>query len=76
MSEVLKSEAHVSAPHSHIGATWFIKRAIMAVLILFVSIGGGAWLLHASIEPTLDANAAELSVSQQALGPTGSISAP
>lgn len=74
MSEALNSEARPSAPHAHIDATWFIKRAIMAVLILFISIGGGAWLLHASIEPTLDANAAEVDTSQQALGPTGSIS--
>ncbi len=73
MSEVSQSQAHLTALRSDIGIAWFIKRTIMAVLILCVSIGGVAWLLHASIKPTLNANAAVVTSSNQALAPTGSI---
>lgn len=36
-------------------ASWFIKRAIIGVVILTVSIGSMAVLLHAGIDPRLDA---------------------
>lgn len=33
---------------------WVVRRALLGLLILTVTIGGSAWLLHASIEPTAD----------------------
>jgi len=30
---------------------WAVKRALLGLLILVVMFGGGAWLLHASIDP-------------------------
>jgi hypothetical protein len=32
-------------------ASWFVRRALFGVLALSVFMLGGAWLLHASIEP-------------------------
>lgn len=64
MSEALVSEIQTPPKQAEIGAIWFLKRAIMAVVILSVSIGGIAWLLHASIDPTLEANAAEKAVTE------------
>ncbi|MGD9784903.1 MAG: hypothetical protein AB7E80_12040 [Hyphomicrobiaceae bacterium] len=29
---------------------WALRRALIGLIILFVMFGGGAWLLHASIE--------------------------
>lgn len=45
---------------SDIGALWFLRRAVLAILILSFGIGGIAWLLHASIDTTLEARAAEM----------------
>lgn len=33
---------------------WAIRRALLGLLILTVTIGGSAWLLHASIEPAAE----------------------
>lgn len=33
---------------------WAIRRALLGLLILTVTIGGSAWLLHASIEPSAE----------------------
>lgn len=33
---------------------WVIRRALLGLFILTVTIGGSAWLLHASIEPTAE----------------------
>ncbi len=35
---------------------WAVRRALLGLLILTVTIGGSAWLLHASIEPTAELN--------------------
>lgn len=34
-----------------IGLAWALKRALIGTFILFVTIGGAAWLLYAAIEP-------------------------
>jgi len=34
---------------------WALKRALLAILILFVFVAGAAWLLYASIDPEADA---------------------
>ena len=33
---------------------WAIRRALLGLLILTITIGGSAWLLHASIEPVAE----------------------
>lgn len=35
-------------------AGWAIRRTLLGLFILTVAIGGSAWLLHASIEPTAE----------------------
>ena len=32
-------------------AGWFIRRAVIGIFALTIFVTGGAWLLHASIEP-------------------------
>lgn len=39
-------------------AAWAVRQTLLGLLILVVVIGGSAWLLHASIEPTADLPAA------------------
>jgi len=36
---------------------WFLKRSLLAVVILIVAMGGLAWLTYASIDPTTDGDA-------------------
>ncbi len=36
---------------------WFLKRSLLAVVILVVSMGGLAWLTYASIDPDADIGA-------------------
>ncbi len=74
MTEISRTPNHQAVPRSDIGVAWFVRRAIAAVVIWCVSIGGVAWLLHASIDPTLDANAAETLINDQAIHVTGSLS--
>lgn len=57
MSDAMRTEQFGS--HSDIGFAWFAKRAALAVVILCLSIGGLAWLLHTSIDPTVEARASE-----------------
>ena len=38
-----------------VSLSWFLRRALMAVVILGVTIGSGAWLLHASIDTSAEA---------------------
>lgn len=57
-----------------IGWAWFVRRTILAVLILFVGISGIAWVLHASIDQNLEAQAAAQPVLEQSATLTGSIS--
>jgi hypothetical protein len=33
---------------------WVLKRALLGIAILFVTMGGVAWLTYASIDPDLD----------------------
>lgn len=73
MSENLPTAALQVAPRTEIGVGWFLKRTVAAVIILCVSIGGVAWLMHASIDPALDANAAETRLSNEDAHITGSL---
>lgn len=34
-----------------VSLAWALKRALIGTLILFVAVGGAAWLLYAAIEP-------------------------
>lgn len=36
------------------GLFWALKRAVLGIVILVVSIGCLAWLTHAAIDPTLE----------------------
>jgi len=36
------------------GLLWVLKRAVLGIVILVVSIGSLAWLTHAAIDPTLE----------------------
>lgn len=36
------------------GLLWAVKRAVLGIVILVVSIGSLAWLTHAAIDPTLE----------------------
>lgn len=55
---------HVADPASRITFGWFLKRAIMGIAILVVSIGGMAWLTHASIDPSQELDAANENILQ------------
>lgn len=35
---------------------WALRRALLGIAILFVFVGGLAWLLHTTIEPTAEAS--------------------
>ncbi len=44
-------EAETPRPRSRVTISWFAKRLVLGILILVISIGGLAWLLHAAIDP-------------------------
>lgn len=45
------AEQEIAAPiQSRFTAAWFLKRLLLGVLILVVSLGGLAWLTHAAID--------------------------
>jgi hypothetical protein len=44
-------EAANPAQQSRVTAMWFFKRLVLGILILVVSLGGLAWLLHTAIDP-------------------------
>lgn len=46
------------AASSRLTVRWALKRALIGTAILFVSIAGAAWLLHATIKPDAAANTA------------------
>lgn len=75
MSEVTRVAVNPVPPLTDFGVAWFVKRTILAVAILCLSMGGIAWLLHASIDPTPEANAAEMAApaASSAVVATGSI---
>lgn len=37
---------------------WAVRRALLGMLILTIAVGGAAWLLHASIDPATEVQAA------------------
>ncbi len=47
-----QASTQVADPASRITIGWFLKRAIIGIAILVVSIGSMAWLTHASIDPS------------------------
>ncbi len=49
---------------SRITVGWFLKRAIIGIAILVVSIGSMAWLTHASIDPSQELDQANESILQ------------
>lgn len=59
--EVIAAPAHDSA----FGIRWLLKRFVLAIAILFVGIGGLAWILHASIDPLSDEARAEQGVASR-----------
>ena len=74
MSEILRTEATMSPPQTDIDLLWFVKRTIMAIVILCVSISGIAWRLHASIDSSAEALAAQAGAVGQSSTLTNSIS--
>lgn len=42
-------------------AAWALRRALIGMLILTFVVGGSAWLLHASIDPTAELPASSTS---------------
>lgn len=46
--------AAVEAPRT-VTLGWFLRRMLLAITILVVSVGSMAWLTYASIDPNLDA---------------------
>ncbi len=40
-------------------ARWALRRALLGLVLLALGIGAMAWLTHASIDPTLEAVAAQ-----------------
>ncbi|WP_439541063.1 hypothetical protein [Hyphomicrobium sp.] len=45
-------------PARQVTLGWFLRRSLLGIAILLVAMGGLAWLTYASIDPTLDAEAA------------------
>ena len=50
---VVELEASKPKQRSHITVLWFLKRLVLGIVILVVSLGGLAWLTHAAIEPAI-----------------------
>lgn len=44
-----------TAVRSRATAAWVLRRAMIGIAILCVAVGGSAWLLHASIDPSAEA---------------------
>lgn len=59
-----RNAGHVADPASRITFGWFLKRAIIGIAILVVSIGGMAWLTHASIDPSQELDEANETILQ------------
>ena len=53
------SAAVVVQPPRPMTFGWVMKRALLGIAILFVSMGSVAWLTYASIDPNLDNNPSE-----------------
>lgn len=59
MTDTVSAQPAPIRTDSPVGAGWFLRRALMTILIFCVAIGGIAWLLHASIDQTTEAIAAD-----------------
>jgi hypothetical protein len=46
------------APLRPVTLGWFLKRSLIGIAILMVTMGGLAWLTYASIDPDLDGDTA------------------
>ena len=66
----LRVEGDAVAPLNTPTLGWALRRALLALLILSVTIAGSAWLLYASIDPDEEAGAAIIAPAQAAQGPT------
>lgn len=52
---------------------WALRRTLMGLAILAITVGGAAWLLYAAIDPDIDANAdARASLAKPPVAVTGS----
>jgi hypothetical protein len=52
------AERAVAMPAGTITIGWALRRALLGIVIMFVVISTAAWLLHASIDPSLEADGA------------------
>ena len=55
------AEGAARAPARAITLGWALKRTLLGFLILFIVVGGAAWLLDASIDPALEGEIGSLS---------------
>jgi hypothetical protein len=51
--------AVVVQPAQPMSLGWVLRRALLGIAILFVTMGGVAWLTYASIDPDLDGRPSE-----------------
>lgn len=51
-----------------LGLLWALKRALLGIVILVISIGSLAWLTHAAIDPNLDESGGLLPTIGRAVG--------
>ncbi len=49
-----RADEATALPTQTVTMGWALKRAVIGILILFVVVWGAAWLLYASIDPSLD----------------------
>jgi hypothetical protein len=60
MTRVLDAASGTATPakqRSNLG--WALRRALLAIVILAVCVSGAAWLMHNSIDPVQEAQAAD-----------------
>jgi hypothetical protein len=65
----LRVEGDAVAPLNVPTLGWALRRALLALLILTITIAGAAWLLYASIDPNEEAAAALIAPAQAAQAP-------
>jgi len=58
-AEPVAAGAVQSAPRP-VTLKWFVKRTLVGIVILVVSVGGMAWLTYASIDPSLETGDAKV----------------
>lgn len=52
------ADSAATLPARTLTVGWALRRALLGILIMFVVISTAAWLLHASIDPALEADGA------------------